>query len=500
MTTPRMKPLKTLYLCYFGLREPLVQTQVLPYLRELRRGGVEVHLLTFEPNRRAAWRPEEERTWRVRLEGEGIRWHALAYHKSPSVLVTPYDILQGAWTAARLARTERIDVLHARGHLPMAMALLARRWCGARLLFDIRGLLAEEYEEAGVWRKDSPQYRAVRAVERAGLKQSAQLIVLTRRLRDLLVERGLARAERIEVVPCCVDFARFAAAPGDDGARALAEDEGGRRAVVEDEREERAVVEVESERRAFVETADAQGAARAARNGSPDVSAREGSDREGGGDREGGDREDGGDREGGDTEGRFEVVTAGSVTGLYLLEEMGRFFLAVKRQHPGAFLRILTMSSATEAAATLERAGLSREDFWIGGVKPAEVPAYLQRARLGLSFRKATFSQIAASPTKIPEYLAAGLPTVCNAGIGDTDDILTRSRVGVIVRDFEEETLAEAARAALALADETGVRARAVETAHRHFDLARVGGVGYRNAYRRLAEETAGAFVIPENT
>ncbi|HZG54679.1 MAG TPA: glycosyltransferase, partial [Pyrinomonadaceae bacterium] len=295
MTTP--KPLKTLYLCYFGLREPLVQTQVLPYLRELRRGGVEVRLLTFEPNRRAAWTREEEGAWRERLEGDGIRWHALVYHKSPSVLVTPYDILQGAWTAARLARAHGIDVLHARGHLPMAMALLARRWCGARLLFDIRGLLAEEYEEAGVWTKDSPQYRAVQAVERAGLKRAAQLIVLTRRLRDLLVARGLARPEQIEVVPCCVDFARFAAAQTDGAARAGNEIDAGRLSAREEGSEAR--------------------------------------------------------------EGRFEVVTAGSVTGLYLLEEMGRFFLALRRHRPDAFLRVLTMSAAAEATATLERVGLA---------------------------------------------------------------------------------------------------------------------------------------------
>jgi len=31
--------MRTLYLCYFGLREPLVQTQVLPYLRQLSRSG-----------------------------------------------------------------------------------------------------------------------------------------------------------------------------------------------------------------------------------------------------------------------------------------------------------------------------------------------------------------------------------------------------------------------------------------------------------------------------
>ncbi|HEX8422147.1 MAG TPA: glycosyltransferase [Pyrinomonadaceae bacterium] len=431
------KTLKTLYLCYFGLREPLVQTQVLPYLRQLSASGeVEVFLLTFEPEKRRAWSAADEAEARAALARDGIRWFSLPYHKSPSVVVTPYDLVRGGWEAVRLARRYRIDVLHARGHLAMAMALVARRFgARARLLFDIRGLLAEEYEEAGVWAKNSPQFRAVQAVERAGLKRAAQLIVLTRRLRDRLVERKLARAEQIEVVPCCVDFARFEAATHDnngDGSAAASETGANRK--------------------------------------SPAAEAKEGTAAE-----------------------RFEVVSAGSVTGLYLLEEMGRFFLAVKRHRPDAYLRILTMSSATQAAATLERVGLSAEDFHIGAVRPAEVPAYLRRARLGLSFRKATFSQIAASPTKIPEYLAAGLPTVCNAGIGDTDEILTRERVGVIIPSFDEASLDEAARAALALADDEGVGARCIETAHRYFDLVSVGGVGYRNAYRRLAAGAQGA-------
>ena len=33
---------KVLYICYYHVTEPLVQTQVLTYLRELARGGVEV--------------------------------------------------------------------------------------------------------------------------------------------------------------------------------------------------------------------------------------------------------------------------------------------------------------------------------------------------------------------------------------------------------------------------------------------------------------------------
>ena len=55
--TTRAGPLRALYICYFGLREPLVQTQVLPYLCELAGGGVEMSLLTFEPEATRRWTP-----------------------------------------------------------------------------------------------------------------------------------------------------------------------------------------------------------------------------------------------------------------------------------------------------------------------------------------------------------------------------------------------------------------------------------------------------------
>ncbi len=64
--------MRTLYLCYFGLREPLVQTQVLPYLRQLSRSGIDVGLLTFEPNRRASWSRSEAGDWCDRHQADGI--------------------------------------------------------------------------------------------------------------------------------------------------------------------------------------------------------------------------------------------------------------------------------------------------------------------------------------------------------------------------------------------------------------------------------------------
>ena len=417
--------MRTLYICYFGLREPLVQTQVLPYLRELSRGGVSVCLLTFEPEMRRRWAGRELEEERARLRAEGVEWFCLPYHKRPSVPATVYDIFAGARLAARLARRERLDALHARAHVPLAMALLARALSRRplRLVFDIRGLMAEEYADAGVWSEKSLPYRAVKRLERAGLRRADQIVVLTRRMRDWLVAEMKVNGERVTVIPCCVDFSRY-----DEGAQSD-EKTGGVR---------------------FDET-----------------------------------------RRGGEAEGvRFEVVYAGSVTGLYMLEEMGRFFAELRAREPRAFLRVLTASPREGAAAVLRRAGLSAEEFWVGFAPAAEVPAHLRRARLGLSFRKATFSQIAASPTKIPEYLAAGLPVVSNRGIGDTDELLARARVGVLVREFTRAEYARAAAEALRLAAEPGIGARCVEAARRHFDLAAVGGARYLEVYRRL--ETSG--------
>lgn len=410
--------MKTLYICYFGLREPLVQTQVLPYLRELARGGVAVSLLTFEPDMRRAWDEAATREARTSLADDGIDWHALPYHKRPSAPATLYDILAGAWKAARLVRSQRIDVLHARAHVPMAMALLARRLAPCRTVFDVRGLMAEEYADAGVWREGSAVYRAVKWLERAGLRSADQVVVLTERMRAWLSESGLARAERMTVIPCCVGLARFEGGGAKD-VESVAVGEG-------------------------IESVDDES---------------------------------------------FEVVYAGAATGLYLLEEMGRFFLAVRELRPRAFFRVLTRSDAGHVSEVLRRAGLSDGEFRVGAVEPPEVPAYLKRARLGLSFRKSTFSQIAASPTKIPEYLAAGLPAVSNAGIGDTDELLERERVGIVVRGFTREEFASAAARAVSLAEDADTRARCEDAARRHFDLVTVGGARYLSVYRRIAAE-----------
>jgi glycosyltransferase involved in cell wall biosynthesis len=206
--------MKTLYICYFGLREPLVQTQVLPYLREIRDGGIDVSLLTFEP-KKYAFSPADAERQRLQLRSEGISWYSIPYHKRPTLPATVYDILAGAWLVSRLARRHKIDVLHARAHIAAAIGALAKLFSGARLLFDVRGLLPEEYVDAGLWPRDGYLYRLAKAAERRFFAAADAFVVLTERARGLLFQAhsdtdDLGRP--VEVIPCCVDSERFHAA------------------------------------------------------------------------------------------------------------------------------------------------------------------------------------------------------------------------------------------------------------------------------------------------
>ena len=183
---------------------------------------------------------------------------------------------------------------------------------------------------------------------------------------------------------------------------------------------------------------------------------------------------------------RFVVVYAGSVTGLYLLDEMVRFFQVMRELRPDAFLKILTGVPPQETHARLLRLGLSGDDCWVGAAAPNEVPRHLVEAHAGISFRKATFSQMGASPTKIPEYLAAGIPVISNAGIGDCDAMIDEDRVGVVVATLDAQAYREAARRLDDLLLDPDLQDRCRRTARTRFDVGEVGGVRYRRAYDRL--------------
>jgi glycosyltransferase involved in cell wall biosynthesis len=214
---------RSLYICYFGVDQPLVRTQVIPYLVELIKDGHEISLLTFEPDVFGEGEDGKRKQEEIRRElaEQGIEWRWLRYHKRFSVLATAWDIFRGTLFIRRFIRDKRPDILHGRVHVPTLMGALARKLSShkPKLLFDIRGFFPEEYTDAGVWPEGGWLYRAAKRVERWLLREADGFVVLTEKARAILFPEsknsGVDKLGRpVQVIPCCVDLARFSMANG----------------------------------------------------------------------------------------------------------------------------------------------------------------------------------------------------------------------------------------------------------------------------------------------
>lgn len=411
----------TLYICYFGLREPLVQTQVLPYLRELLKDRHEITLLTFEPDMNTKWTGEQIAKAKAEMSAEGIEWECLAYHKRPSALATAYDIFRGALRVKGIIEKKKIDILHGRVHVPTLMGALGRKFSRTKpkLLFDIRGFFPEEYTDAGIWPENGWLYRGAKRVESWLMKKSDGFVVLTKKAREILfpeidthIEDGghdkLGRP--VEVIPCCVDMKRFASANPES-----------RRAV----REELGI----------------------------------------------------------DT--RFVGVYVGAFGGWYMAEETADLFGAMKQKYPNVFAMILTQSNRNMIEPLLNARGFSERDAFIAKIPSAEIPRYLSAADIAVSFIKPCYSKLASSPTKNAEYLACGLPIIANQGVGDVEELINCTGVGVLIRVLD----ADGYRRGLEdLARLENISERCRETAAVEFDLMSVGGRRYQRIYSKLLE------------
>jgi len=393
------RKLRSLYICYLSLEDPLVHTQVVAYLEGLARRGHTLHLLTFDPELPAGRR----RALRDELAGRGITWHSLRYHKRPSLPATVYDCLVGALVATRLIRRHRLDAVHARNHVPAVCSMIAQHLTRCRFIFDLRGLMAEEYVDAGRWRRGGLPYRITNRVQRVAIRRADHVVMLTEALRRYLFADAGPDAP-LTVIPCCVDFARL------NGSR---EPVGGNRST---------------------------------------------------------------------------MVYVGKFSGRYMEREVAQFFAAARALEPNLFFLVLTQSDRAAIERELAEAQVPQSAFEVTQSPPGEIGGYLERAGFGVSFYQPGLGGVACSPTKVGEYLGAGLPVIVSAGTGDLDELLDGEGVGVVVRDFSATGYQAAAREILALAADPNCAAHCRAVARERLSLERVGIPRYDRLYSELAQ------------
>jgi glycosyltransferase involved in cell wall biosynthesis len=409
-----LKGKRVLFISYNGMLDPLGQSQVIPYLKELSRAGIQFTLLSFErPDAYTREGIERCEELRRELATSGLDWHWLRYHKSPSLPATCYDVWAGIRYGSRLVRSRQIEMVHARSHIPAAIALRLKRRFGVKMIFDVRGLMAEEYADAGHWRKNSLPYRITKTVEGRALAAADGVVTLTERIWPVMNQWDSLRNHCVahEVVPCCADLELFSFSQ-------------------EDRLRRRAELGLED---------------------------------------------------------RFVVVYSGSIDGWYLTESMADFFVTIRKQRHDAHFLWLTPSRHERVHELMRERGVGESDYTVLAIAPRDMPSYLSTGDAGLAFIKPCFSKLASSPTKYAEYLGCGLPLIINEGVGDSDALITREKVGALIHDFDEH---EYARSVAVIEGFAGypeqTRRRAREIAERLFDVRGVGVQRYGRLYENV--------------
>ncbi len=188
---------------------------------------------------------------------------------------------------------------------------------------------------------------------------------------------------------------------------------------------------------------------------------------------------------------RDQVVIGctGTMSNWYLRTAMLEYLAYFVRELGRASILIVTREDHERLRADARAAGIANERLVLVRAPFEEMPNYLRLMDIGLFFIQPHFSKKGSAATKLAEFLACGVPVIINEGVGDSDRIVRKGQVGVVL----SETTADAYRASLpevqALLRDPLTKQRCRETARRYFDVEE-GSKRYARLYDRLLQSS----------
>jgi glycosyltransferase involved in cell wall biosynthesis len=114
-----------------------------------------------------------------------------------------------------LGRKNVFDMIHCRSYIPAIFGLKYKRKWNTKLLFDMRGLWADERVDGGLWNLKNPIFKIIynyfKKKERQFFKQSDHTISLTHNGKKNIINHSIFShlKKNISVIPCCTDLNLF---------------------------------------------------------------------------------------------------------------------------------------------------------------------------------------------------------------------------------------------------------------------------------------------------
>lgn len=138
------------------------------------------------------------------------------------------------------------------------------------------------------------------------------------------------------------------------------------------------------------------------------------------------------------------LLYVGSTGRWHLLDEMFDFFREYGGRYPEARFLFITTDDPHEVRRKAEARGINPNQLDFRAATREQIPGFMAAADTGIALKRPSFSALASSPTKLGEMLASGIPVVVNSGVGDVDDLMSRTGGGVVLEELNSQSYSRA--------------------------------------------------------
>jgi glycosyltransferase involved in cell wall biosynthesis len=201
-----------LFVSYDGMTDPLGQSQVLPYIREISKSNFRYTLISFEKQERYVKFSE---VISQICRDSNIQWEPIKYVDKIPIVSTIWNIIRLQKKVFELHKKDPFDLFHSRSHVPSLVAQKLQKKESVPYVFDMRGFWADERVDGGVWKLNNPIFKKIftyfKKKELEFLQEANAIVSLTHNGKNEICSWNVLQTKTldIEVIPCCVDTDLF---------------------------------------------------------------------------------------------------------------------------------------------------------------------------------------------------------------------------------------------------------------------------------------------------
>ena len=399
---------KVLFLSYDGLRDPLGQSQVLPYLRIISKYVKHLHIISFE-------KKKFNKNEKIILP-KNTSWTKCTFSQG-GIFSKFSDLLLMITKTFFLCKKYNFNILHARSYPSMHVVYILSKIFNFKSIFDMRGFWANDKVDGNIWPQNNFLYKIIfnyyKNLEKKFLKNANIIVLLTKKAKKEILKTSKSFKKKSFIIPCCADFDHF---------KPL----GFKKKI-----NLKNTLNIDSK--------------------------------------------------------SIVISYLGSIGTVYLFDQMIRFFNEVVKQNKkrNFIFLIISKEPSKNIRKKINELGYNYliKSIRIVSASRSEVPDYLGISDIMLTLRMPSYSQKAASPTKIAEAFSMGIPVISNKGIGDVDEIINEFNGGITFNIDSKKEFKEAAKKIFYVIKKGGKRLR--DHTKKNFSLINANKL-YREIYRSL--------------